>query len=362
MSIEIAGTMPIAARSTARLRDNEKPSSAALAQATRIGRNVVAAVEGRNDAIATHGLDAAFALPDANWGPQAPNDYLDAYQILRSLEWSELQFLRLRSQSFTGYSLLYMGESRGKRSIDPVPSDFDKRRLPAEIDPAVLAMWRTLTAGIPQCFTVSPPHMLGEVGWWVDGILVNSDTKAYQERMTLLYQCGVLDYVGRIKRPRILEIGGGYGALARAITKAFTLAEYWICDLPESLLFSGLYLALTETGSTSVMDHTLQPQPGINLMPNYWFPALAESSTSFDLVINTLAMSEMSPHQIEQYARGISKLIGTTGYFFEQNQDNRHMGLSDCKEEVAKHFTSRRRILTSLPIHNGAADLWSNLY
>jgi putative sugar O-methyltransferase len=155
---------------------------------------------------------------------------------------------------------------------------------------------------------------------------------------------------GHLPRPRpygdrglrILEIGGGYGALASALLATFPRCEYCICDLPESLLFSGLYLAMTREDGIAlrqVGDANGLMAPRVNLTPNYLFDRL---DGHFDLVINTLSMSEMSNHQIEHYARDISKLIGSTGIFFEQNQDNRHMPrLTYSKPILEPHFAKR---------------------
>ena len=42
--------------------------------------------------------------------------------------------------------------------------------------------------------------------------------------------------------------------------------------------------------------------PGVTLLPNYRFSDLITAGLNFDLVINTLSMSEMSHHQVRTYA------------------------------------------------------------
>ncbi len=337
----------------ATLVSNIIPSSGAFARARKVGRAVLSAANQRATIIKERALDAEFSLSDANWHADTANDYLSAYRLLSSLDWNELKYLRLRAQSFSGYSLLHFTREPGAHSSDPIPNDFDERISDRpDVD---IVRWRKLIAGVPSRFIFNPKPMLGEVGWWIGGVLLNEDTVAYQERMTLLHKSGQF---GRLtERPRILEIGGGYGALATAILSAFPHCEYWICDLPESLLFSGLYLSLTRDEPVSVQMNEPKPKPGINLLPNYFFPSL---NFPFDLIINTLSLSEMSVHQIEVYAAGISKLIGKSGAFFEQNQDNRHIGLNYSKPIVTRYFKSRATIDAQLPIHNGIADIWTN--
>ncbi len=344
------------------LRDNVVPSKEYIVAAQSLGRQIIACVNDRPEIIANKNIDSAFALPDANWGVNAANDYIAAFRLISSLEWSELQYLRLRAQPFTGFSLLYMSNGGGRHCTDPVPHDFDVSRVPFEIDSELSERWHRLTAGMPKQLWISPKPMLGEVGWISGATLVNADTVTYQERMALLYQSGLFDILSRISKPRILEIGGGYGALAGCIGQAFPYADYTICDLPESLLFSGLYTCLTNAAPTAFRDEGFEFKPGINLMPNFYFEDFVRSAGHVDLVINTLSLSEMSNHQISTYASGISTLVGSDGLFFEQNVDNRHIGFADCKELLVPHFKSRRRIETTLPITTGTADVWSNLY
>jgi hypothetical protein len=68
--------------------------------------------------------------------------------------------------------------------------------------------------------------------------------------------------------PRILEIGGGYGALAYWFKQAFPRASYSIVDLPECILFSRLYLSLTIADMPTSFG--LSPaMHGIRFIPNF---------------------------------------------------------------------------------------------
>lgn len=54
--------------------------------------------------------------------------------------------------------------------------------------------------------------------------------------------------------------------------------------------------------------------------------------------------------------------MGETGVLFEQNQDNRRIGLIYCKEYLGDYFANRETLRTiSMPgLTQGIADLWSN--
>lgn len=197
-----------------RLTDNRKPTPEEWDVAMRLGRAVIRAVDDRDAIVTSRGLDREFCLPDGNWAPDAPNEYLRAYKILRSLDRNEVSKLRLRCQIFSGFSLI---EQRvippyGRSVTDPIPEDIV---LPAEPPGTTLLHWSRLTKHLPKDCIFRPPCALGEIGWLVDGGIVTYDIIVYQERMTLLYQSGVIEYLKRLGRPpRILEIGAGHGALA----------------------------------------------------------------------------------------------------------------------------------------------------
>ena len=339
------------------LTSNTVPPTQRLTSAYDVGREVSKAVDQRQHRIGQYGLDPLFSLPDANWHETAPNDYINAYKMLSRLDWPTLQFLRLRSQPFTGYNMLYLRNGAGFSCTDPIPPNLDHFQ-PDLPDNNVIFQWKAFTENLPNRLIYRPPLMLGERGWLVDDDFVNHDVATYQERMALMAAGGVFEHLDRVEAPRIIEIGGGYGALAYAIMSAYPNAEYWICDLPESLMFSGLYLSMVQDQSVLVTQAGCEAVRGINLLPNYYFPFLGRS---FDLAINTLSMSEMSVHQVETYGAGLARLLlDRQGMFFEQNHDNRRMGLCYSKEHLPKYFPNRRTVDTSLPISNGIADIWSH--
>jgi len=329
---------PIAAREA-----NEPIRHDRLSDAQSLGRKIINATDERATIIdANPSINRDFAMPAGNWESET-NGHLDNYQLLASLSPEEIQLLRFRSQNFSGNSLILMNEGAGTRGGSAVPVGFEKnwsfsRRR------EIIDHWFNLTKGVPSRFVLKLPNMMGEVGWWCRGKIVNIDANNYQERMTLLFRSGILE---TLREPRILEIGGGYGALALGLCNALNPSQYVICDLPESLLFSGLYLTIAQDNCVrlTALEDGLKPKRKgeICLLPNYLAEVLLPGER-FDLVINTLSMSEMPPLQVKTYGKLISKAIGGAGFFFEQNQDNRHMGLIDCHEHLAPFFRKRERV------------------
>lgn len=295
-------------------------------------RAILQAVAERDHYIAANRLDPSIWNPAANWAPDAPNDYLIGFREL-SNSLKALSRLRPLARSFTGYDI-------AKISTDPGAEGW-------------IALWKRLTEKIDRRFHVIAPSICGEVGTRVRGGYLNYDTFAYQERVNLLVDGGAAAHLDGIAAPTILEIGGGYGALARALCRSFPRARYVICDLPESLMYAGLYLA-----SAGVSVAVWPRRARVTLLPNYRF---GEMPAPVDLAINTLSMSEMTEAQVHAYCEGLKPLLGDAGMFFEQNQDNTHLGMLNAPVIVAQHFGTGRRI--DLPyhgIHQGAATFWCN--
>jgi hypothetical protein len=345
----------------ASLENNDMVAHDLIDAARVLGADIVRAVDARAAIIqSTAAIDRDFGIPAANW-EQSTSDYVNVYRLLATLEWNEMKLLRLRCGNFTGNSLITMGLSAGLHAADPIPDHFEDR-WPDRCS-ALMTHWSALAADVPERLIARPPNILGETGWRNGETIVNPDTIDYQERINLLTRSGLIDrFAGRA--PRILEIGGGYGALALAVTRIMQPSQYVICDLPESLLCSGIYLAMAQSSPVRIAAPSRRLLPSakseICLLPNYLAqPFLADER--FDLVINTLSMSEMTPYQVTIYGRLISAAIGDTGAFFEQNHDNRPVGLIDCKEYLADCFRKRTPVKTGLmPVTRGLPVIWSN--
>ena len=200
--------------------------------------------------------------------------------------------------------------------------------------------------------------MMGDIGWEINGNVVNQDIAGYQERLNILYASGVIDKLQLRESLNILEIGSGYGGLAYFIKKLFPESTVYLCDLPESLIYSSIYLSL----SMPECDHKIlagdeteriEPNSGFVYLPNYIFDDL--EGLSFDLVINTLSFSEMSADQVREYSNGIKKMIGSEGYFFEQNQDTRPIGNINAQDIISEIFEKR---IFSEKRSQGIANVW----
>ena len=120
-----------------------------------------------------------------------------------------------------------------------------------------------------------------------------------------------LSHVGKPKR--IMEIGGGYGALARLWlqNEISPLEEYVILDIPEALFFSEVYLRTLYPGEVAYFGEEDCGKARIVLVPidlrnNWKIPA--------DIVISTGSMQEMSPYWVREWMNWLDQSDSTHCY------------------------------------------------
>ncbi len=326
------------------------------------------------------GLDSAVHFPKGIWQLEGGEGLYVGFRHICEGDAATLHCLRLYCQHFTGFRLASMKlESvEGK----PFPSREEVQRLDdhfatiaATPDFSVERYQRTVER-LPPELHITPPRVFGEIGWLVGDKIINWDTCVYQERMALLHESGVLRQLqerqqargNNVQPLRIIEIGGGYGGLAYHLKKYLPGVQYFIVDIPESLIFSSIYLSVLFKEEKNVCLHCeaeprslQQQQPGFTFVPNFLFDKVAGSGIQFDLALNTLSMSEMAPEQVHYYCQGIKKLLAPDGVFFEQNQDNRHLGKLDARTLITEHFSHKVELDSKLVpgLTQGRAHLWS---
>jgi hypothetical protein len=132
-------------------------------------------------------------------------------------------------------------------------------------------------------------------------------------------EAGIINRLKDLERPRILEIGGGYGGLAWFLTRIVPHATYTIVDLPSSLVHSGCYLTVAQSTHPVRLSDGTAAETGkeIELVPNTVAEALI--GRRFDLAINTISFAEMAAEVVRGYADLIDRTLTDEGVMFEQN-------------------------------------------
>jgi len=325
---------------------------------------------------------AAIINPDSGWHPgaqlsfeqdNATKNFRTSYDLLARGDRDIIRKMRLYGHVFTGYQLATL-EQASKRPwlSEKLPDDWDDtlRRLAGPPLQSVFD-YVSVAYALPDELRISPPRKFGEIGWQFDDVIVNDDAYGYQQLFSLMFENGLIDLLkDRFAEKgtlRILEIGGGYGALAYHITQLFDQkVHYAIVDIPESLAFSSIYCStlLPEMKCAFVEDTDpfyLEDEPGLTFIPNMLYDQLAADDSPLDLCLNTLSLAEMSVVQIKDYLESIKRFIGSTGIFFEQNHQNTDVCLGEI---FPRYFKNLRRCETELvrtyPERRGEANLWVN--
>lgn len=171
-------------------------------------------VENRNFLIQEKRLNPKIANPDRNWKMTDESEIFQTYKFCVNPVYEVINRLRLYVQYFTGYRLMSFSWSAGKKSIQVIPENYDDilEKIFKHPDEFV-RLFIAITRYMPDWMIARPPKILGEVGWFINGSIVNHDTYVYQERLNLLYETGVISWLqGKIRRKEqiaFLEIGGG---------------------------------------------------------------------------------------------------------------------------------------------------------
>ena len=340
------------------------------------------AIERRSQLIAGAPERAALWLPDAGWHPDSqPSFELDgatrnaqtSYELLAAGDRDIISKMRLYGHSFTGYQLATL-ELAGKRPwlSKKLPGNWDQVLGFLAGPPAQAVFDYVAVAGaLPEELRASPPRKFGEIGWLIDGAIVNEDTYAYLERLCLMHENGLIDRLRAAQAAngvlRIVEIGGGFGGLAYYLMGLFEMrVRYAIIDIAESLAFSSVYCTTLFPGLDNRFEQQgpvqLPDAPGFSFVPNTIHHDLEDAALPADLVINTLSLAEMSDAQIHDYCKAASRLIGNSGIFFEQNHQTDHLGPGDIPPLYLKNLKKcESRILTdSFPGRRGDANFWVN--
>ena len=358
-------------------------SDAEYATALEILGAVARSIEQRDTLAREHPEAASIFMPDEGWHPDSqPSFELDgstknaqtSYGLLASGDRDIVRQLRLYGHAFTGYQLATL-EFAAKRPwlSRKLPDNWDEvvEILAGPPDQSVFDFVSVANA-LPEELRLNAPWKFGEMGWLIDGKIVNDDVSGYQQIICLLHENGVLSHLkemtGDGRTLRVVEIGGGYGGLAYFLMRLFDNSlRYAIIDIPESLAFSAVYSAalfadLTNEFVENGSPFALPATPGLSYVPNSHYKQMDTDDQPVDLVINTLSMSEMSDAQIHDYCQGIQKMIGDRGLFFEQNHQTDHRGPGDLLGNYFKNLRKCTSVLLpdGFTARRGQANIWVN--
>lgn len=158
------------------------------------------------------GVNPQIANGDANWSEKGEKTFGDdLYERFRFIadnpRYEVINRLRLYSQLYSGYQLVNMSFSNGNPvSFAATPEDPDQEldKLNVEAD-VWIDRYSKLIRPLPRWMVVNAPKILGEIGFDVNGAVVNFDVMRYQECLNALYYSGILKRLKSAAQARILS-------------------------------------------------------------------------------------------------------------------------------------------------------------
>lgn len=198
----------------------------------------------RRDWMTTKNQIDQVALPASNWRNGLPH----MYRHLQLIESGQYDRLRFFAAQFTGWPLLRFGDA-----LPPFTETVDANEFDAALGREQITgrkfcdLFDALCEGLPDSSLNTAPPRFGEIGFRHRDMIINHDTCAYYERLATMWRADLVTD----RRRSILEIGGGYGALGFYLSAILPHAQYTIIDIPESLLFSAIYLPIAAKSELS---------------------------------------------------------------------------------------------------------------
>lgn len=199
---------------------------------------------------------------------------------------------------------------------------YEYRRHHSHAIPAFASKLRQLRDLDPADHFVPESPALGGFGHNIDGQYVNIDTLKFYESTLALVKSGVWERTRNAAdgRPRILEIGAGWGGYAYQVKTLLPGARYMILDLPQTLLFSATYISCTfpqancvlwEPDTADGLDESFSTADFI-FVPAHLFPEVRK--LSLDLSVNMVSFQEMTTEQVTAYTSKLAALKCSTLY------------------------------------------------
>ena len=219
-------------------------------------------------------------------------------------------------------ALVSLAEATGATRITNVEQqgvESHLRALDVDLDRLVLAIEER--TGLDITF----PKVGGIYGCQVAGRFVTIDSLVHSYVVYRLRQ------IGADESDKIVEIGGGYGALASMFGRN-GFADYTIVDLPWVNLLQGYFLIMGLPPDTVSLFG--EPERSVKVLPFWTFADLADRSV--DYVINTDSLPEMGVETAFRYVTDIARIARRR--FFSINQEaktqNVNVGLQNCVAEL----------------------------
>jgi len=190
---------------------------------------------------------------------------------------------------------------------------------------------------------------LGGFGFQIDGQLINLDTLKFYESLLVMDEAGLLAPFREDPGTRrlVVEIGPGWGGFARQFKTLFPNVTYVLVDLPQTFLFSGVYLkSLLPRASTLFLAGeprrwTIDESADCDFIFAPHTEFFGAQIQRVDLAINIASFQEMTTQQVEAYVRRLRELGCPNVYSHNRDHSPNNPELTSVSAIMGGHFEIR---------------------
>lgn len=196
---------------------------------------------------------------------------------------------------------------------------------------------------------------LGGFGHEIDGALYNIDTLKFWEVMIALDRGEVLSTLrGSEGRPVVWEIGAGWGGFARVFKTHVPNSTYVIVDLPQTMLFSTVYLGtLFPDARVHYLDiENPLPAEKWSEFDFVFVPHIAVDKIAaprLDLALNMVSFQEMTTDQVRGYVNAAADAGARFLYSLNRERSPYNPTLTAVSELIAERFWPHELSILDLP-------------
>ena len=214
------------------------------------------------------------------------------------------------------------------------------------------SLYRFYGEGVPDAYWAYEPELPAlsgtDYGYRVNGRLLSDVATDYQRYVCNLYRLGILQWMDQsAHRPVVLEIGAGHGGFAQIFAAMSRRSHcYVIVDLPETLLFSAIFLNVHHPGKRIYayapgddLEAVIADRDSYDfiLVPDYQLSRLG-SLERLDIAFNHVSFPEMPSEILREYLQFIHARLD--GYLISVN----YRGVPDTgralvDEVLSEYFT-----------------------
>jgi hypothetical protein len=209
--------------------------------------------------------------------------------------------------------------------------------------------------GYPELFVPESP-ILGGFGYKIGASLVNIDTLKFYQCLITMKRAGIFESLARNhgSEKTVLEIGAGWGGFAYQMKTLFPNLSYIIIDLPQTMLFSALYLKTLFPDAKVLfvernnVDQFYKKQHLYDFIfiPHYLISEIPE--LQLDMTINMVSFQEMRTENIEQYISQTAKFRCPVLYSYNRDRSPHNKDLTRVSSICSTHYKLER--------HNGMVN------